>query len=352
MRKITSFLLFCTALLFGFTTNAQNVLFSEDFELQDANSSLTVGELGTSNVYDLATDYSTVSGISTPTNVGSYGAKIAVNTSSSEASAVGLFPTGMTFTPPYTLSFDAWMNQDGQGSTTEFIYYGVQHATTSVLPTDGVDFAITADCGSSRDLRVYDSGTEVTFDNCNACYPIGLSASYGQNTGGAYAAYPEYTAVLETGTTDPSNQWIHYTVIVTATDVTFNVNGATWGHYDVSNTTPANIMVGYADLFSSVGNANSFILIDNIKVVDNSSQSVSEGQIEGFEMYPNPSDDVLNIKADSPIDQVYIYNVYGQEVLQMNLPQSQIDISALKPGTYFVKVQVGDTTQTNKLIKK
>jgi len=352
MKKITTFLLFCMTILFGFTTNAQTVLFFEDFELQDADTHLTVGELGTSNVVDLAIDYSMLTGISSLNNGGSYCGKIAVNTSVGETSAVGLFPAGMSFTPPYTLSFDAWMNQDVQGSTTEFIYYGVQHAATTVLPTDGIDFAITADCGSSRDLRLYDAGTEVVFGTCDSCYPVGLASGNGQNTGPAYDVYPEYGSSLEAGSVDPSSQWIHYTVVVTDTDVTFAVNGIAWGHYDVSNTTAANIMVGYADLFSSVSNANSFMVIDNIKVVDNSSGSVTEGQIEGFKMYPNPATSVLNLQANNAIDQVQIYNVYGQEMLQMSVPQPQIDISALQPGTYFVKVQVGDAVQTYKLLKK
>ena len=349
MKKITTFLF--SFMLFSFATNAQTVLFSEDFEGQDAASNLSVGELGTSNVYDLATTYSSTP-VSAPANGGSYCAKIAVNTSASEASAVGLFPTGGNFTPPYTLSFDAWMNHDGTGSTTEFIYFGVQHAGTTMLPTDGVDFAITADNGSSRDLRVYDAGAEVNYSNCDTCYPIGLANGNGQNTGLSYDINPEYAAFLAPGSTEPGNQWVHYSVVVTATDVTFMVNGGAWGHYDINNTSAANVLVGYTDLFSSVSNSESFILIDNIEVVDNSSGSVSEGQIEGLKMYPNPANDVLHIQASNSIDQVVIYNVYGQEMLKMNKPQPTISIRDLKPGSYFVKVMSGDKNQTYQLIKK
>ena len=357
MRKKVLLLSLVISMISSVSMLAQTVLFSEDFEDQNAATRLSVGEMGTSNVYDLATDYATTP-VSPVVNGGTYCAKIAVNTSASEASAVGLFPAGGAFTPHYTLSFDAWMNHNGQDATTEFIYFGVEHATTTVLPTDGVDFALTADCGSSRDIRVYASGTENTYADCPTCYPGGSTTDaggneVGQNTGLAYSVTPGYYANSLTNTTaGTGNQWIHYSAIVTATDVTFSVNGVPWGHFDISSATAANLMVGYTDLFSSVGNAESYVLIDNIKVVDDSGSGIANNQIDGFRMYPNPAQNVLHLQANDAINHVTIYNVFGAEVLKASEVQSQMDISGLKQGAYFVKVQTDNQTGTYKLIKQ
>ena len=63
-------------------------------------------------------------------------------------------------------------------------------------------------------------------------------------------------------------------------------------------------------------------------------------------IYPNPSSDFINIKTDSKIDVVRVYNSLGVLMIQSQL--QLIDISAFPAGNYFVKIMQGE----NKVVKR
>ena len=73
-----------------------------------------------------------------------------------------------------------------------------------------------------------------------------------------------------------------------------------------------------------------------------------------FTYYPNPVKQTLNLKAQSNIQNVAIYNMLGQEVLKTapNTLDSEVNMSALSNGAYFVKVTINDTTKTVRIIKQ
>ena len=58
-------------------------------------------------------------------------------------------------------------------------------------------------------------------------------------------------------------------------------------------------------------------------------------------------------KSDA-VQRISIHNLLGQEVMNVkpNVTSSQLDLSSLRGGIYLVKVQVGDVTQTFKVIKE
>ncbi|MGY0392742.1 fibronectin type III domain-containing protein [Bizionia sp. KMM 8389] len=72
-----------------------------------------------------------------------------------------------------------------------------------------------------------------------------------------------------------------------------------------------------------------------------------------FQYYPNPVTNVLNVKAQNSISNVTIYNMLGQEVLRTapNALASEVDMSNLQTGAYFVKVSIGNTSKTIRVIK-
>ncbi len=76
--------------------------------------------------------------------------------------------------------------------------------------------------------------------------------------------------------------------------------------------------------------------------------------IAGFEMYPNPVKDILNLSADTTIEIVNIYNMLGQEVLKTSPEETQVEIntSSLEPGAYIVKVQAGNQIGSYQLLKE
>lgn len=71
-------------------------------------------------------------------------------------------------------------------------------------------------------------------------------------------------------------------------------------------------------------------------------------------VYPNPVIDILNIQSEETIDNVGVYNISGQLLIDRKSPNgiSQIDLSALSSGIYFVKIQANQQTKIHKITKK
>jgi len=85
-----------------------------------------------------------------------------------------------------------------------------------------------------------------------------------------------------------------------------------------------------------------------------SSVSLAENIIEGLKFYPNPVNNTLNIQAQNNIDLISIYNISGQEIVNIkpNVTKKQIDMSHLTNGMYFIKVQVNGKLTAFKVVKK
>ncbi len=77
----------------------------------------------------------------------------------------------------------------------------------------------------------------------------------------------------------------------------------------------------------------------------------SEGT--ALKVYPNPVKDVLNLKYNTNISNVAVFNIIGQQVLsqEVNAADAKVDMSKLAAGTYVVKVTADNMTKTMKVIK-
>ncbi len=82
--------------------------------------------------------------------------------------------------------------------------------------------------------------------------------------------------------------------------------------------------------------------------------SVADNKIEGFKFYPNPVNHTLNLSAKDNIEMISISNVMGQEVLHLlpNATETQVNMSSLQNGIYFVKAQINGELTAFKVIKK
>ena len=90
--------------------------------------------------------------------------------------------------------------------------------------------------------------------------------------------------------------------------------------------------------------------------VTSATLSIEDLVAKGFYYYPNPVKDVLKLSAKEPINQVNLYSILGKEmkrIKQSNFSDSnaEIDFSYLPTGTYFVRVTIGDSNGTFKIIK-
>ncbi len=87
--------------------------------------------------------------------------------------------------------------------------------------------------------------------------------------------------------------------------------------------------------------------------IDGTNLGVGNNTIEGFSYYPNPSSDIINLRAANNIEAVTVYNLLGQVMItdSVNAATSQINVSALSTGTYIMKVAVDGQIGTYKIIK-
>lgn len=71
-----------------------------------------------------------------------------------------------------------------------------------------------------------------------------------------------------------------------------------------------------------------------------------------FKFFPNPATDYLEFSGDVPIDDIRFYDLPGREIKRVVSPSQQIDVSALPPAVYLMKVTGGDNVESFKLIKR
>ncbi len=92
----------------------------------------------------------------------------------------------------------------------------------------------------------------------------------------------------------------------------------------------------------------------NVKIWSPEILSVDDFNNNGFTYFPNPVKNTLQLNAQSNIQNVSVFNILGQEVLRTapNRIDSELDMSSLQTGAYFVKVTINDRTETVRVIKQ
>src|SRR5690625_202614 len=82
--------------------------------------------------------------------------------------------------------------------------------------------------------------------------------------------------------------------------------------------------------------------------------SVDYQIFQDFSFYPNPVENVLNLQANAQIEQVEIFNLLGQKVIQTQ-PKSleaKIETEKLSSGIYLMQVSIDGNEKTFRVIKK
>ena len=94
--------------------------------------------------------------------------------------------------------------------------------------------------------------------------------------------------------------------------------------------------------------SQSSMVIDYVRVYQNTTASTEDVFANKFSVYPNPSSDVLNIRTNEPIDKVELYNTIGQLIVVKKT--TNINISSLKTGIYILKIYSGNRIVTKKVM--
>lgn len=73
-----------------------------------------------------------------------------------------------------------------------------------------------------------------------------------------------------------------------------------------------------------------------------------------LQIYPNPVNNIINVSAVNEIEDIAIYNLFGQQVLRLavNSRDTSLDISNLKTGAYIVYVSINNSMKNFKIVKK
>ena len=95
------------------------------------------------------------------------------------------------------------------------------------------------------------------------------------------------------------------------------------------------------------------IYLDNIYLYTGTALSVDKINVLNVNMYPNPANGVVyfSTTANDALT-VSVFDLLGKQVMDAQNVQSQLNISSLNPGMYFVKMTQGSSSATKKLVVK
>jgi hypothetical protein len=212
---------------------------------------------------------------------------LAVNKdASAAASAVNVYPSGRSFTGHFVLKFDLWLNWANTSTSTEHALFGINHSggvTNRVgqATSDGLFFAFDGDGGvgatssTVRDFAAFAGGGPgaipvLMLTNNTAFGPTPPLGPQFDN------ANPGFTALLPSKTipgypTTPAGTpglgWVSVELRQEGNLITCLLNETAFAQYtNTSSYTSGDILLGYNDVFSSLGDPNNFVIFDNVRV--------------------------------------------------------------------------------------
>lgn len=150
----------------------------------------------------------------------------------------------------------------------------------------------------------------------------------------------------------PEDEWFKVTCI-------YDIDSESWGMkindteqftgYPLEFGTQVFVELAGLDFFSA--STNDTMYIDDVRM--GTELGVDDFSASKFSVYPNPVQDVLNIKSAASVDNVVVYDILGKVVLQENPGKISpaINVSNLPSGAYMVQVTIDNATKTIKVIK-
>ncbi len=95
------------------------------------------------------------------------------------------------------------------------------------------------------------------------------------------------------------------------------------------------------------------ITIDDIIWTAAGTVGVEDNTVVEFSYFPNPMQNILNLKSSTSIENVETYNMLGQKVIgNSNFANGQVDVSGLPAGSYIFKVQFENGSQKTFTVSK
>ncbi|HVV01235.1 MAG TPA: GH25 family lysozyme [Verrucomicrobiae bacterium] len=216
--------------------------------------------------------------------------------------AVNLYPLSQVFTGSYSFKFDLWINHANNSSSTEHALFGLNHSGNvtnrpTLATSDGLFFAMDGDGGGSagsgtvRDFSVYQGGGSgvapilKTDPRSFGPEPV-LGANFDNVDPGFRYLFPPKTLPGSTTTAgSPGLGWLRVELRQLTNQVTWLINDYVVAQYtNTSIYQNGNIMIGYADAFSSVGSSVNYAIFDNLRVETAVPDYDNNGLTDAWEM--------------------------------------------------------------------
>ncbi|TRW22407.1 T9SS type A sorting domain-containing protein [Flavobacterium zepuense] len=293
----------------------------------------------------------------------------------SKAAATTTPATG-TFTPPTTVitgttRMRVSMKYNGIPTACEAFSYGeVEDYTVNLTTGSGGGTTPTAYCASKGNSVADEYISKVQFGTINNTstggtgYSDFTSVSTSVNKGSAYtitvtptwtgSTYAEGYAVWidynADGDFSDSGELVWSKAASTATPATGSVTipaTATTGSTRMRVSMKYNAVPTACEAFS-YGEVEDYTIV--IAGTGKGGQSVQA--IADIKLYPNPTEDMLNITNITNQATYRIINIYGQVTSQGKLTEGTVNVANLASGTYLIEINDNGTLSTLKFIKK
>lgn len=220
--------------------------------------------------------------------------------------------------------------------------------------------------GNSKRAIAFWAKANVLYNDYNMTFSYGNSST-SQANGGSFTSnrvdYFGYLNNFYATATHTANTWYHFVYTYDGTTAKIYRNGVLVGSSGMGwNTTSSN---NQFRLGIGVGNEYAFNgAIDDLKIYNldlsatevsslytNNSLTAENFTVENkIKLYPNPVNDILNIKTSGTVKSVEIFNTSGAKVKEENI--TAIDMKKLPAGMYMVKITDSEgKTITKKVIK-
>ena len=108
------------------------------------------------------------------------------------------------------------------------------------------------------------------------------------------------------------------------------------------------------DIFQWKFDGNGTVYFDNIYFSTEAILGINDVAINGYKVFPNPANNQLTIIADESIENIQVYNLLGQQLINKNSVNNRatINISKLNQGIYVVRTTVDGAIGTKRFIKQ
>lgn len=116
-------------------------------------------------------------------------------------------------------------------------------------------------------------------------------------------------------------------------------------HLDTAGYATQDVYVAFRN-FTTDG----FILeLDNILVLSDDNASIPVTESVELSIFPNPVSEVLSVACDQPVEEIRVYTMNGEYIL--NSSDSQLSVNDLSNGTYILEVRTADQILHKRFIK-